>query len=169
MASPVTTHNTQTLYIKFKGLMNLSEILKTIKSWLGDEYYTFYERKHNFKTTDSGTETEVEMEAKRKMNEYVRFVHKISLRTFDVKDVEVVKNGQKQQAQEGRLTVELKGTMDLDWQKRFKGNKFLQTLQDFYHKYIIRYEINEVWADELFRKSGELAKTIKTALQMEAA
>ncbi len=147
--------------IKHKGFMDFPLLVKTIRDWFIDEDYTFFETKHKYKKDQTGAEYEIEFKSRRNINEYVGYIFTIVLRAWAVRQVEIAKDGHKTKTYEGRVHIDIMPSYELDWQKRFGGNKFLQGLQDFYHKYIIYRDINDKWEDELLLKSVQLSRTIK--------
>ena len=68
---------------------------------------------------------------------------------------------------QGRLAVEINPSYELDYNKRFGGNKFLQALQDFMHKYLIKKTISDVWEDELGMHQSDIVGAIKEVLGQE--
>ena len=109
------------------------------------------------------------MKGDRKVNEYVKEIIEVAIRVWEMKDIEIIKDGQKIKTNEGKIAIEIGGNLSLDWQKRFKGNKFLQNLQDFFHKFIIRKDIGDQWEDNLLFKVMELTKLIQEKIGHEAA
>lgn len=158
---PVQTEfNTPLTVIKSKGYFVWKDLLMNVKKWYESEYYDFAETKHKYKPE----EREVEVSGDRKLNEYVKYRIKVAMGVSGLKDVELIKEGKKINVQEGRVTVHISGTMFLDWQSRFKGNKFLQAIQDFYHKYIIKQKIESEWLDHLGFKMYQLSKMVNQTL-----
>ena len=158
-----------TLWIKHKGIFDLNELLQVIKDFWEQDFFKVHMPKYKYKIpTPKGQQHKVNMYAERKMSEYVKFTVKIFIRAFDYKEVEIVKDGKKIKTGQGRLTVEVDGVLDLDFEKRFNGSAFLQGLQDFYHKYIIKYDICDYWEDELVLKMVGVAKLIREKCEQEA-
>jgi hypothetical protein len=149
--------------IQHRGYFSYPELMRTTKGWFDSNEYVFAETKHKF----SGSEgkVEVEMEGKKKINEYVRYVIKLWVRIWDMKDAETIKDGQKVRTNEGRVAIEIDAALDLDWQNRFGGSKLLQGLQDFMHRFILKTTIEDVWKDRLFFKTRDLAKTIERSME----
>jgi len=150
--------------IKHKGYIDMASMNRAIRGWFLSEYYRFIESKHKYKAA----EREIEMTASRKLNEYVKYKIDVRIRAWDLRDVEIIQNGQKIKTQEGKVSIDIVGTMELDWMKRFGGNRFLQALQDFYHKFIIKREIGIVWIDHLDKKIAALRTVIQQQLGFEA-
>ena len=153
-----------TIYIKHKGIFNLSEIIQGIKSFLEGDSFKMHFPKHKIKKD----EHEIKIYGERKMNEYVKFTIKLLIRIFDWKEVEIIKDGEKVKADSGRIAIDLDGVLELDYQGRFGGSKFMQGLQDFYHKYIIHRDIGDYWEDELMMRIVNLGKLIRGQCQHEA-
>ena len=154
--------------VKFRGIFNYSEFMQSIKNWFKDYDYEFQEPTHKWKVPSEGVEAEIKMTGERKVNEYVKYHITVSIRIWDMKDVEVVKDGQKMKLQDGKVSVDVEGKLEFDWQNRFGGNKFLQHAQDFLHKFIIKQDIGDWWEDDLLIKTMDLTKTIRHKLGHEA-
>ena len=160
--------NVPTHYIKYKGLFNFSDVMQSIRKWFEENNYRFEEPKHQWKVPSEGVEAEIKMKGEHKINEYVRYDIDVFVRTFDMKEVEMVKEGQKIKTNDGRIAIEVSGAAVFDWQNRFHGNKFLQNLQDFFHKFIIKQDIGDWWEDDIFIKVIELKQLIRSKLGHEA-
>ncbi len=151
------------MYLKHRGLFNHSKFIKAIQDWYIGNGYKFHAPKFKLKAS----EAEYEMRGEREVNEYVKFGIYVHIWIRDLVDVEVVKDGEKVKMQDGYIQLDLVGDYELDYQKRFGGSRFMQWLQDFYHKYVIRQTINDVWEDDLFFKLTQLMGTMKQSLGIE--
>jgi hypothetical protein len=161
------THDMPTTYIKHKGFLDVSKLIQSIRGWFIDKKYDFHFSKQKYAGPVGAAEQELEMYGEREMTEYVKFKIKLLIRIWDIKDVEVVKDGEKIKTTTGRVAIELGGNLLLDYRARFKGNKALQFLQAFYHKYIIKATLEEVWEEEWFMHVGDLGKLIRKQFQHE--
>ncbi|MEM4263924.1 MAG: hypothetical protein QW666_03475 [Candidatus Woesearchaeota archaeon] len=156
-------------YIKHKGFLDVSKLIQSIRGWFLDNRYDFHFPKHKYAGPAGAAEQELEMYGERKMTEYVQFKISLLIRLYDLKDVEVVKNGEKIMSSTGRAAVEITPMMTLDYAKRFGGSVFMQTLQDIYHRYVIRTTIDDIWEDNIYMQVTDLAKLIKKQFQQETA
>ena len=156
-------------YIKHKGYFDISKLLQSIRKWFLDRDYDFHFTKHKFKIpSPAGVEQEIELHGERKINEYVKFNIKLFMRFFDLKEVELVKEGQKIKTNSGRVAIEISASMIFDYENRFGGSKFVQAAQDFYHKFVIKRTIEEEWEDQLFMKMIDLMKLMRKQFEHEA-
>ncbi|MBI4450407.1 hypothetical protein HY642_00395 [Candidatus Woesearchaeota archaeon] len=154
--------------IKYLGPFDLQKLLKTGRDWLDERLYDFEEPTYKHKVGGEGAEVEVEWLGKLKVNVYVKNYIEVRFHIRDMKDVEVVRNGEKLKMQYGRVLIESKGRIELDWGERFKGNKFLIALQDFYHNYIIKRTIFVKWWDNLYYQIYELNRVLREQLGFES-
>jgi hypothetical protein len=153
-----------TMFLKHRGLFSHAKLVQGIQKWFVENQYRFHAPKYKLKAN----EAEYEIEGERNITEYIKFIIKLHIWIRDMSDVEVVKNGEKIKMNEGAINLDLTADYELDYAKRFGGNKFFQWLQDFYHNYVIRQTISDVWEDDLFLKMSELMGTIKAILGTEA-
>jgi hypothetical protein len=154
--------------LKYRGIFDFEGMLKLVYDWLIHEDYEVHERKYKHKIPDPrGAEQEITIAGWRRVNGYVKFHVEVDIHTYDQKDVDVIKEGVKKRLVQARIKMTFTPTVELDYTKRFAGNSFLQTLQDFYHKYIIRQEIQNYWEDELYYRTYKLHRLVKEWLDME--
>ncbi len=154
--------------IKHKGYFDLSKLLNSIKDWFSEQEYDFHFTKHKYKIpSPAGIEQEIELFGERKINEYVKYTIKLTVRVFELKEVEMVKEGQKIKTNSGRLAIEIGGSMLFDYENRFGGSKTMQAVQDFYHKLVIKRTIEDQWEDDLFLKIVDLMKLMRRQFQHE--
>jgi len=152
------------ILIKHKGYFVLSKLMQAIKKWLEDNHYEFHIPKHKHKAS----EEEFGIYGERKINDYVKFRLTVDMRIWEFKEVEVVQDGKSVKKNYGRVAINFIPSYTLDYENRFGGSKFMQEIQNFYHKYIIKRKIEDYWEDELFAQAGGLIHVIKTNLEYEA-
>ena len=163
------TRKMPTIRIKHKGIFDINDILQGIKDFLEDDYFKFHFPQHKFKIpTPKGGEHKLKMYGERKVNEYVKYKINLYIRVFDYTEIEVIKEGKKVKMFNGRLYAEVSGDLILDFEKRFGGSAFLQGLQDFFHKYVIRRKIEDYWEDDIILKMVNLGKLIREKCEQEA-
>ncbi|OYT32724.1 hypothetical protein DRJ22_01385 [Candidatus Woesearchaeota archaeon] len=157
------------IIIKHRGFFNLEKVLKTITNWFNEEDFEDFDiTDYKYKIpSPAGAEYEIRMKGQKKVTGYVMFEIEVILWVYDLREVELIKDGEKIKTNEGRIIIEVFPVLILDWQKRFGGNKFLQRLQDFYHNYIIKYKIADYWDDMCLIKAGQLVKFVQESLSQE--
>lgn len=159
--------------VKHRGFFDYSKLLQAIRQWYVDNEFDNFDigsYKQKFPTA-TGTEHEAEMSGSKRVTDYFKIKIEIFMRVYNLRDIEIIQDGKKLKLQEGQVQIEVRPAYDLDWQKKFQGKgkwgDFLKALQEFYHKYIIKYKIGDYWEDMVMMKAGELVNVIKDALGQE--
>lgn len=154
--------------LKHRGVFNLSRLLNGIKGWYGENEYEFHEPKHKYKVPSAaGAEYEIEFFGVKNFDKYARFKIKVEVKAYDVKDIEIVKEGEKMKMNEGSARVEVSGVLILDWQGKFEKNRFFKALRDFYHKFIIKKTIEDFYEDKFIMELIGMVNTVKKELGHE--
>jgi hypothetical protein len=153
--------------IKHRGFFNLQKLLKTIQGFFSSR--DFVPDWENLKVRSD--EYEVIFNADKKVTEWVKFSFRIQIWIYDLKKVEIVKEGKKIKMDEGKITCEVTPTLILDWQNRFekKGpfEKFTAVLKDLHLKYIMKRDIGDYWEDVIAGVNIDLCKAIQAELGQE--
>ena len=158
-----TEFEVPTLKIRKKGMVDTKALLALIKSWFEEEKYGYNETKYSVSAKALAYKAYGEQE----INEYV--IHRIDVEVSgnELKAFEQIKNQKRHTVYDGKFEIKIGGKMILDPKKRFAGSKFLQFLQDIYHRFILREKIEEVWLDHLLHKIFQLSQEINSLLEKE--
>lgn len=168
MAYPTSLAAPQ-MIIRYKGLFDYDGLYNIMVQWLKARGFWFHERTYKHKVPSPlGAEQEIEWTAEKKVTDYYKFVYSIKWHLWDMTEVEVVKEGVKKVLTNARLEIKLKGVLEIDWKKRLGGSTFWTFVRDWYHKYIIRKDIETIWGDTMYYRLQRLHKLIKDFLDMEA-
>ena len=170
---PLTKVPAPTLVIKDEGIFDFEGLYKTLVSWFIDQGYRFEELSLKHKVPSlAGTELEYIWFAWRRHNEYTKFCVDMIFKLYDAKDLDVIKDGKKKRLTKARILCEFYGYLELDYSKRFSGNKFLQGLNKFLQYQILMKPmegvIGSMWWDELYYRTLKLHAVIKEYLALEA-
>jgi hypothetical protein len=160
-----------TTYIQYKGVWDMQDLYEFVASFFHSNKFKFYESKYIQKSPGPfGPETYYVWEAKRDAEEYYQFVIKIFLHTFDTQDVEVVmKDGSKKTFTKGRVWIQFRGHVEMDYENKWQESAFYANLRNFYHKYVIWKKIEGIWWDHLYYKVFlKLHSLVKERLNMES-
>ena len=154
--------------VKYQGVFDKDDLMKTMRNWIVNQGYEFHETsvKHKVPSPD-GSEQEFAWWGWRKVNSYVKYHIDMFVKYWNLKDVEVVRDGKKQKLQSAKVQIELSGRCELDFSNRFAGSKVLQFIADFYDNYIIKNEIDTLYTDQLYYRIYKLQGVIKEFLEFE--
>lgn len=149
--------------IKHRGFYDNTKVIRAIFNWY--KHNDFYFDVEKYKLT--GITLKYTFKGYKKVTEYLKWHMKCFLIIYQLEDVEVIKEGKKIKTNHGKFHAEITGILEVDWQERYKGGKFVTFLGDFLRKYVLKYKIVDMWEDEVALKIDELAAVIKEALGQE--
>jgi hypothetical protein len=154
--------------IKFKGLYDYEGLYRDMWAWIERRKYRIQESRYKDKLfSPLGTEIEPKWLCEKKVDEYVKYTIEVVWHLWDAKDVEVVENGEKKKYTTGRMTINLKGTVDLDYAGIFdkSESKFVQWLGKVYKK-LRKRELDMIFLQGLEDEIFQLQSEIKNYLNM---
>jgi hypothetical protein len=150
--------------IKYAGIVDFDGLYRMMTSWFIERKYDFYETLYK----DKPPELELEWTASRKVNEFYKYKIEILFHLWDVKEVEVIKEGVKKKMIECRMMVRFVPTLIIDWQDKWKGGWLVDTIWKIYFKNVIYREIELKYGDTLWYHIYSLHAKVKELLGMEA-
>jgi len=152
--------------IRHRGFFSQPDLLKVIQGWLMSDGW-FPNVIFKEKAATLGKDFYILINAGKKMSEYVKFDLEVLIKIYGLREVELIKDGKKIKTGEGHVQIELVPTIELDWQNRFNGNKFLQALHDLLRNHILKYKISDYWEDMMIMNMEDLARKIRDSLGQE--
>lgn len=162
---------TPTVWIRYKGVWDMEDLYISMIDYLRERKFKFQERVYKHKVSSPfGVERQYMWQANRYEDEYMNWVIDIYIHTYDAHDVEVVMlDGTKSTFTKGRLWIEFRGYIDYDYEKHWEKSAFYAQLRNFYHKFIIRKKMEQMWWDQLwYREIHPLHNKVKEILKSEA-
>ena len=154
--------------IKMNGIFDFKGLYHVMHDWFVDRGYYFEETLYKHKVpSPAGAEQTINWSGWKKVNEFVKYWIKLYIKVWDMKQLEVVKNGEKKILTKARLRIFFEGEIEFDYAKRFSGNKFLQSLQDIYLNYIIKKDLQNIYEDQLWYVIYKLHRVTKEFLDFD--
>ncbi len=155
--------------IRFKGIYDFEGLYKVLRQWFFDRKYDFHETKYKDKVgSPFGNEVEINMAPWLKINEFVKYNVSVKTHFYDVKEFETVVDGEKKLMTEGRFFIVLNGTVEFDY-----NNKFKTPFEKWALKFLVRTALKKYF--ELHYFDGvtydvyELEALIKKHLKMDTS
>ena len=154
--------------LKYKGVFDFGALYKMVRSWFAEREFDFEEGRYKHKEKDVGAEIELNWYAYRSVTEFFQERIDMHFHMWDIKEVEIIKNGKKKKVFKGRLMVEVKGIVELDYNNQFEGSYAREKWRTFLADFVYRREIDTIWGDRLWYVAHKLQQRIKLFLQMES-
>ena len=158
-------------YFQYKGVWDMQDLYESVASFFHRNKFKFYESRYIHKRPGPfGPETYHVWNAERAVEEYFRYIIGIFLHTFDTQDTEVVmKDGSKRIFTKGRLWIQFKGYVEMDYEKKFEEKALYANLRNFFHKYVLHKKLEAVWWDQMYYSVFlKLQPLVKERLRMES-
>lgn len=158
-----------TMRLKYIGLFDFDGLYQLLVDWMKNRRYWFKETSYKHKVPSPfGAEQEIDFSGEKRVTEHLTHSITIAIHLYDLTEVDIEQHGIKKKLTNARMEINFDGTIELDYQGIWKGKKFLETLRDFYYKYIIRKDLENVYMDQLVYRIAKLQNTVKEFLDMQS-
>ena len=158
-----------TTRLVYTGIFDLDKLYKTLRTWFIERDYELVETQYKHKVpSPAGAEEDIRWSAWRKVTGIILFRINIYIKLYDMKAVEVVKEGSKQKMTKSRLMIEFEGVVEVDYSKKWGGSKFMDGLQRWFYTFVYREPIENVYQDELYYTVYKVYTVAKETLDMES-
>ena len=155
--------------VQYSGEYDLGGLYQLITNWLFDRNYE-YKGNNRFKEKEDlaeGNYMKMDFAGQKKETAYTRLWMKLRIRVWEKKDEEKIIDGEKKLVTGGRIIMRIQGTVEFDWQNRFEGSWFKETIGSFYN-WVMKKEHEILHVDRQEYEVLKLEYAIKKYLKMEA-
>lgn len=153
---------------KYVGVFSFSDFYEFCYNWIMSEIEPneFDEKSYSEKIVGDGKNIDIVWEFSKKLTDYFRFNGKIKFKTIMMKKVELNQNGRTIKANQGEISVEVKGILVKDYQNKFEGSGALKMWRAIYEKWIIASRIDQ-FEGKVVGDSEEFLSQAKAFLDLE--
>ncbi|MFT4312478.1 MAG: hypothetical protein ACMXYF_04580 [Candidatus Woesearchaeota archaeon] len=151
--------------LRYRGLCDLEKIYRTTVKWMKQNNFKVFQNSYKDKVSGPGvSEIEIKFESKLKVDEYHRCLFKFVLKTWDTQKVQT-EDGK--MLYNGRIDINIKGSIETDWQGAYDGKT---TLRDLMGKVVYNLKKNDPdqYYEDWFRERiYELQEQIKQIIGIQ--
>jgi hypothetical protein len=148
-------------HIRYKGVLDFTGCWKVIMDWFESKGFEVQEDKAKRNMRVFGEELETVMTGWRNVTDYYRFRIQVYQKYWDAQPVDVVKNGEKKRLLKARIFFRIGGELVLDYSDRYETSRMTKALGNFMNKYVLKWQYDVIYGDQLMYKVYELANVIK--------
>ena len=151
--------------VEYEGLFNVRELYKILDDWQKKNNYDKNEMESVEYVKPEGKHIEIHAEPYRKESDYVKFVMAIDIVMTNVKDVVVEIDGEKNNMNEGKVTIDFEAWLETDYEEHWQmkpGTYFLRILVDKYIYKLYTSRFSKRLAEEL----DEISNQVKSFLNL---
>lgn len=131
------------LSLGYEGLFSVHELYMLIDKFFRDHMYDKRETQNMEKVEPHGKYIELELQPYRKMTDYIRFVIRIRIKMFNIKDVEIEKDGHKVKLKKGKVNIVFDGFLETDYEGRWEGKPSYVFIRTVFDKFIYKMYTNK--------------------------
>ena len=153
--------------IKFRGVFDWNQLYHTWINWMKSQLMKYHENIYKDKPTAGNTrEIELDCMGEVKIDEFHKWIVKVSIHIWDATPVEVVQEGKKRQMLRGRIYIIIKAEVLRDYQGVYDHTPLLQRARGLILKMTEWEEKIPIW-DTYYYKTIKLHSLLKQALGMD--
>lgn len=151
--------------IRYRGIFDFDGLYKYITKWIKDHDFDFYEKR----IIDKPPYRIHYLEGRKKINFYCMFRLLPEIWLWEMKPVELIKNGHKKTLTEARMKLVINGGFILDYDGDFEKSAGLKKIEKFLNHKILYHENLLKYFDYLDYYLYDFMTDIKKYLEMETA
>ncbi|MCB9358453.1 hypothetical protein H6503_00835 [Candidatus Woesearchaeota archaeon] len=164
--TPNKLPGTHTPHIFYSGIFDYQKLIKVIAGWFANQGYEFHENVFKHKVpSPSGSEQEFKFSGWRKVTEYVQFWIYVHGHIWEIKEIEVLVDGEKKKMAKGKIKFVFTSDVWLDYNGKFNTPVAVK-IQKFLHKHVWHKQITGGWEDECYYRMYKLHRVVKEVLNM---
>jgi len=151
--------------VEYTGLFDFPALYSFSHSWFKEAEYGVNEEKYIEKIKENKKNIDIEWKATKDVSDYFKFEHKIRFEISRLVEVEVEIDGKKKKINQGKLRLEISGTLIRDKDSKWDSSPFSRFMRDVYNKFIIPSRVNEV-KKEISNDVRNFKEEIKAFLEL---
>jgi hypothetical protein len=148
------------LSLNYEGLFSAKEFYRLVDSFMQEKNYNKKEVLNTEKVESSGKFIDMEVEPYKKVSDYAKIVIRVRTKMFNVKEVEVEKDGHKLTLNQGKVNILIDGILQTDYENRWTNRPFWIFLRTIYDKFIYKTYIDQ-FDNEVMRDVNQLHTQLK--------
>jgi hypothetical protein len=150
---------------EYTGIFDFKGFYSFAHTWLKDEGYGVTEERYIEKVKGDSRDLTIEWKATKDLSDYFRIEFKVKFEVEGMTDVEIEIDGQRKQANKGKVVTEIVGSLVMDREGKWETTPFNRFMRDIYNKYIVP---TRVWSmrDLVISKATTFKEQLKSFLSL---
>ncbi len=159
--------NVNPITLRYQGLFDFDGMYAAVIDWAKNYGYLWTEKAYKHKVpSPRGAEQELDWSMTTNITEYIRYTINFKIHIWDLNEVQVEVQGKTLLLSNARMYIEMLGTLEYDWQGKFKGSSFFDKLGNLYFKIMFK-DISLKYADDLYYRIWNLHAVLKKYFDMQ--
>lgn len=124
------------LGVKFEGVFSLKGVCKVLDDYFGRLGYDKDEPKSIEAMKASGKYVTMVIEFKRRLNDYVKAIHKVTIKGENITQLDVKKGDTRHRMNKGKVEIEVDTFLESDYETRWEGKPLYYFLRLIWQRYV---------------------------------
>ena len=151
--------------VEHNGLFSFSDLYSFMFKWLDEEDLGVVEKRYTESITGNARNIFFEWSCEKKLSDYYRMDFSIKVNVDNLTEVEVEIDGKKKKMNKGKIGVDIKGYLVIDYKGDWDSSPTTRWWRDVYNKYIVPKRVKAREA-RVFSTVVEFKEEIKAFLQL---
>ncbi len=151
--------------LEHSGIFDFPKLYNFAHRSFKDDGYGVNEDKYSEKVNGQKRDITVEWKATKDISDYFKEEYKIKIEITEMSEVEVEIDGVKKNMNQGKISIEISGTLIKDKDNKWETSTFYRFLRDVYNKYVIPARIIDRQS-KVSDKAREFLEELKKYLEL---
>ncbi|MAG60709.1 hypothetical protein CL619_02875 [archaeon] len=166
------TNTGKVMRVRYNGLFDFDTLYAAVIDWGKNYGYKVYENYYKHKVpSPKGAEQQLGINLSKSVNDFVKYNIVISIRTWDMMEVNVDVAGRIKHLTNARVEVKIEHIVDMDWQRKFSirknKSKLIGLLSTWYAK-MMGPTLEVMYVDGLHYRVINLQSMVKKYFDLQA-
>ena len=122
--------------VKFEGVFSLKGVYRLVDEYFSRFGYDKSEPKSVEAMKKSGKFVNIVLEYSRRLNDYVKAVHKVVIVADNITDVDIKKGEARHRMNKGKISVEVDTFLEMDYETRWEGKPIYYVMRVIWQRYV---------------------------------
>lgn len=152
--------------VEHSGIFNFSHVYDYIHGWLTEEEgFLVAEEKYSEKLSGNARDITIEWTISKKISDYYKIEIKMKYEVGGLTDVEVEIDGKKEKTNKGKIAIDIKGFLIIDYENKWESSPFSRFMRGFYDKFIVPGRTSAM-EDMVLNSVNGLIDNLKSILEL---
>ena len=153
------------LRLSYEGLFSVTELYQLIDTFFREKGFDKKEMRNIEMVKPDGKYIEVELQPWKKITDYARHIIRVEMKCFNIKEVEIEKDGRKIKMNSGRVNFIFDGYLQTDWENKWEMKPMYFFIRTMFDKFLYKSYTN-LYEGLLVENVNQLHQTIKGFLNL---
>jgi hypothetical protein len=166
---PYSNQSGPSMRVRYNGLFDFDTLYAALIDWGKNYGYKVHEKQYKHKIpSPKGAEQEIKIDFLKNVTDFVKYTILIHIHVWDMTEVKVDVDGRKKQLTNARIEVKIDYIVDVDWQRKFKGDGWLIKKMSTWYAQIMGPNIESTYFDGLHYRVINLQSMVKKYFDMQS-